>query len=345
MAAQKQDDQHERTFSSYVRIQDVVLKTYLGRWTIGRSGERGSEISVLPARYDDDIWSARANILNPFSLFIISVLWLFFCMINSALTGFDYLFFLYHTFSFVEYDIVSWVLICLPIKKLMGFLVFQCEVLCDSLKTVLVEKPSIFFILAENMLSFPFLRSAPYFPLTHSIEGDKAVSYTVYTLFFFFNHKLSSSSQNSGVVPDIRVFGKPFLENMTLRICFIVELFLSATRITSGQLEKESTSINKSPIPVIYAWSICTRLHGSTSLGHKCKIVCVKFLNSLHFWHLLYIVQCLMEILATMLLILSFLCCRYSTVDIIIYTFYLQFSLCFWENYQIPITNHSMFYR
>ena len=52
--AQKQDDQHERTFSSYVRIQVVVLKTYLGRWTIGRSGERGSGISVLPARYDDD---------------------------------------------------------------------------------------------------------------------------------------------------------------------------------------------------------------------------------------------------------------------------------------------------
>ena len=56
MAAQKQDDQHERTFSSYVRIRDVVLKTYLGRWTIGRSGERGSGISVLPARYDDDYY-------------------------------------------------------------------------------------------------------------------------------------------------------------------------------------------------------------------------------------------------------------------------------------------------
>ena len=53
-AAQKQDDQQERTFSNYVRIQVVVLKTYLGRWTIGRSGERGSGISVLPARYDDD---------------------------------------------------------------------------------------------------------------------------------------------------------------------------------------------------------------------------------------------------------------------------------------------------
>ena len=54
MAVQKQDDQHEHTSSSYVRIRDVVLKTYLGRWTIRRSGERGSGISVLPARYDDD---------------------------------------------------------------------------------------------------------------------------------------------------------------------------------------------------------------------------------------------------------------------------------------------------
>ena len=31
MAVQKQDDQHEHTFSSYVRIRDVVLKIYLGR--------------------------------------------------------------------------------------------------------------------------------------------------------------------------------------------------------------------------------------------------------------------------------------------------------------------------
>ena len=36
------------------QVWDVVLKTYLGRWTIGRSGERGSGISMLPARYDDD---------------------------------------------------------------------------------------------------------------------------------------------------------------------------------------------------------------------------------------------------------------------------------------------------
>ena len=51
---QNQDDQHEHRFSSYVRIRDVVLKTCLGRWTKGGSGERGSGISVLPARHDDD---------------------------------------------------------------------------------------------------------------------------------------------------------------------------------------------------------------------------------------------------------------------------------------------------
>ena len=54
MAGQKQDDQHERTFSSYVRIRDVALKTCQRRWTIGRSGERESGISVLAARHDDD---------------------------------------------------------------------------------------------------------------------------------------------------------------------------------------------------------------------------------------------------------------------------------------------------
>ena len=54
MAVQKQDDQHEHTFSNYVRIRDVVQKTCQRRWTIGKSGERGSGISVLPAWHDDD---------------------------------------------------------------------------------------------------------------------------------------------------------------------------------------------------------------------------------------------------------------------------------------------------
>ena len=54
MAEQKQDDQLDHTYSSYVRIQDVALKTCRRRWAIGRSGERGSGISVLAAIHDDD---------------------------------------------------------------------------------------------------------------------------------------------------------------------------------------------------------------------------------------------------------------------------------------------------
>ena len=54
MAEQKQDDLLEYTFSSYVRIRDVSLKTCQSWWTIGKSGERKSGISVLEAWYDDD---------------------------------------------------------------------------------------------------------------------------------------------------------------------------------------------------------------------------------------------------------------------------------------------------
>ena len=54
VAVQKQDDQHEHTFSNYLRIRDVVQKTCQRRWTIGKCGERGSGISMLPARHDDD---------------------------------------------------------------------------------------------------------------------------------------------------------------------------------------------------------------------------------------------------------------------------------------------------
>ena len=49
-----QDDQLERSYSSYVMIRDVTLKTYRRRWMIRRRGERGSGISVLTTRHDDD---------------------------------------------------------------------------------------------------------------------------------------------------------------------------------------------------------------------------------------------------------------------------------------------------
>ena len=54
MAEQKQDDQLEQESSSYVRTRDVALKTCQRRWTMGRSGKRGSGISVPVARHDDD---------------------------------------------------------------------------------------------------------------------------------------------------------------------------------------------------------------------------------------------------------------------------------------------------
>ncbi len=54
MAKQKQDDQFEHTYCSYVRIRDEALKTCQRQLMIGRSGERGSGISVLAARHDDD---------------------------------------------------------------------------------------------------------------------------------------------------------------------------------------------------------------------------------------------------------------------------------------------------
>ena len=51
---QNQGDQLEPTYSSSVRIRGVAMRTCRKRWTIGRGGERGSGISVLMARQEDD---------------------------------------------------------------------------------------------------------------------------------------------------------------------------------------------------------------------------------------------------------------------------------------------------
>ena len=50
--SQKQDDQLEHTYSSSVKIRVAALKTCQRRWTIRRSGERRSRISVLAAHDD-----------------------------------------------------------------------------------------------------------------------------------------------------------------------------------------------------------------------------------------------------------------------------------------------------
>ena len=74
MAEQKQGDQLEPTYGSSVRIRDVALGTYWKRWTIGRGGKRGSGISMLIARQDDDddqmctesLWNIYYNKRYPF---------------------------------------------------------------------------------------------------------------------------------------------------------------------------------------------------------------------------------------------------------------------------------------
>ena len=142
-------------------------------------------------------------------------------------------------------------------------------VLCDSLKAAFVEKFLFFFLLSTCFQSH-------FYGVHHFFRQPIRLRVIWWCLIrfipYFSNHKLRYSSQNSGALTDTRVFGMPFLENRTLRICFIVELFLSGTQITSGHPEKDSTSINKSPTQVIYVWSICTRLHGSTFLGHECSL-------------------------------------------------------------------------
>ena len=51
---QRLDDQLDPTYSSSVPIRDVVLKTCRKQWTIEKGGKKGSGISVLMVRHDDD---------------------------------------------------------------------------------------------------------------------------------------------------------------------------------------------------------------------------------------------------------------------------------------------------
>ena len=54
MDEQRQDDQLEPTYSSSVLIQDVALRTSRKQWTIEKGGKKGSGISVLKMRHNDD---------------------------------------------------------------------------------------------------------------------------------------------------------------------------------------------------------------------------------------------------------------------------------------------------
>ena len=109
-------------------------------------------------------------------------------MINSVLSGFDTLFFLYHTYSFVEY-IVSGALICIPIKA------------------ALVEKLLFFSFCWEHVFSpiFTVCTNLSTNPFDWGWYGG--ILYGLHPIFS--NHKLRSSSQNSGALSDTMVFGIP----------------------------------------------------------------------------------------------------------------------------------------
>ena len=54
MDDQRQDDELEPTYNSSMPMQDVALKTCRKQWTIEKGRKKGSKISVLMARHDDD---------------------------------------------------------------------------------------------------------------------------------------------------------------------------------------------------------------------------------------------------------------------------------------------------
>ena len=69
MDVQRQD---EPTYNSSVPIRDVALRTCQKQWTIGRGGERGSGISMLIVRHDDDdndllSWILFDLLIEPYS--------------------------------------------------------------------------------------------------------------------------------------------------------------------------------------------------------------------------------------------------------------------------------------
>ena len=54
MVEQRQDDQFDSIYNSFVTRHDIALTTSREQWTIETGGERASGRSVLAAWHDDD---------------------------------------------------------------------------------------------------------------------------------------------------------------------------------------------------------------------------------------------------------------------------------------------------
>ena len=129
MAEQKQDDQHEHTFSNYVRTRDVVQKTCQRRWMIRKSGERGSEISVLPAHDDDDDIHDSVYFAAAVTQFILRAPWLFlFCCRRDYLfcSSYDFIYFAIAVTRFIMnlklYNNNNYIITIKKVSRLASFL-------------------------------------------------------------------------------------------------------------------------------------------------------------------------------------------------------------------------------
>ena len=96
-----------RTYSISVRIRDVALKTCQKRWTIGRSGERGSGISVLATWLDDD--DSQKLVIFHFP----QVSWFFSYLIALLLPSFSFSTFHYKHGTFFNTKILFLYLSCI----------------------------------------------------------------------------------------------------------------------------------------------------------------------------------------------------------------------------------------
>ena len=90
MNEQRQDDQLEPTYGSYVAIRDVVLKTCWKQWTKEKDGEKGPGISVLMAWHDDEYIYIYIYIINIYVSYTY-ILYIHISLIHLYIHGYHYL--------------------------------------------------------------------------------------------------------------------------------------------------------------------------------------------------------------------------------------------------------------
>ena len=169
-AAQKQDDQHERTFSSCVRIQDVVLKTCLGRcyfWTLLFIIYYLFIISLL------SIYHLYLLFIHIYYLFIIYSLFII-CLFLSII----YFYYLFH-YSFVIYYLFIFYLLFISII----YLLFIRYLLFVYFYQLFI---SIIYILFIRYLLFVYFLSIIYFYYLFIIYSLFIICLFLSIIYFYY---------------------------------------------------------------------------------------------------------------------------------------------------------------